>query len=430
MVYSTQDALSKRGLRGRSVIFVWGSLAVLAGLGIGLWLGRQGSAGAVLAEKATTEALRAELAALRAEEGPLRERAARAEQAAADAARQLAEDQLRLDKLRAEIGAEAGRLLTEKSGELRAEAGRHFEGVVNPLRQNLDDLKALASRLSEQDARERNTLSEQVRRLAESHLAFSAKAEELSLSLKGNVKAQGKWGEVLLERVLELSGLAKGTQYVLQAEGMELKDEAGGPQKPDAVILLPDGKHLVIDAKAPLDGYFASLSAPDETTRSAAAQGLVKALRAQINGLAARKYPANEKLDSPEFTLMFVPIEAALGAALQQDPLLFEAAWDKRIVLVGPNMLFGTLKVIGQIWGQDKRNKNAEEIAKRGGMLYDKLEGFVRDFAKIKETVIEAQNKLSIGPGNVLQQAQKLKELGARTDKSLPPAWLEKSNEA
>ena len=411
------------------MIFVQGVLAVLAGLGIGLWLGRQGAQGGALAEKQANEVLKADLIALRAQEGALRERAARAEQAEAEARRQLAEDQTRLDKLRMEIGAEAGRLLAEKSGELRAEAGRHFEGVVSPLKQNLDDLKALASRLSEQDARERSTLSEQVRRLAESHLAFSAKAEELSLSLKGNVKAQGKWGEVLLERVLELSGLAKGTQYRLQGEGLGLQDEAGAPQKPDAVIMLPDGKHLVIDAKAPLDSYFASLSAPDEATRADAAQGLVKALRTQMTGLAARKYPANEKLDSPEFTLMFVPIEAALGAALQQDPLLFESAWEKRVVLVGPNMLFGTLKVIGQIWGQEKRNKNAEEIARRGGLLYDKLHGFIADFAKAKEAILEAQKKLVDGPGNVLSQAEKLKELGAKTDKSLPPAWLERAGD-
>jgi DNA recombination protein RmuC len=155
----------------------------------------------------------------------------------------------------------------------------------------------------------------------------------------------------------------------------------------------------------------------------------VKALKAQISGLAARNYPANGKLGSPDFTMLFVPIEAALGMALQAEPTLFENAWDKRVVLVGPNMLFGTLKVVGQLWSQEKRNKNAEEIAKRGGALYEKLVGFVADFAKAKEALLAAQSKLVEGPGNIIGQAQKLKELGAKTDKSLPPAWVEKAGE-
>lgn len=393
------------------------ALALIAGaaaLALGWWLGRRGGDDA---------GLRAELSASRSEADALRERAARAEAQAEDARRQVTEDQARLEKLKADINVEAARILEENRGRLREEAGQQFDKVLGPLRQNLEDLK----RLQEAGSRGQAGLSEQLRGLTEAHLAFSAKAEELSLSLRGNVKAQGQWGEVLLERVLELSGLAKGSQYVLQGEGLDLRDEAGALQKPDAVILLPDGKHLIIDAKAPLDGYFTSLNAPDEAGRTAGAQALVKALRAQVSGLAARKYPDNAKLGSPEFTLMFVPIEAALGSALQAEPLLFEQAWDKRVVLVGPNMLFGTLKVIGQLWGQEKRNKNAEEIARRGGLLYEKLVGFVADFARAKEAMLEAQKKLVDGPGNVISQAQKLKELGAKTDKALPAAWVEKA---
>lgn len=375
-------------------------LAAAAGLGLGLWLGRRGA-------------------------DALRERAARAEAQAETARQALEADQARLDKLKAEIAAEAARILEDNRGRLREEAGQQFDKVLGPLRQNLEDLK----RLHEAGARGQAGLAEQLRGLSEAHSAFAAKAEELSLSLRGNVRAQGQWGEVLLERVLELSGLAQGSQYVLQGEGLELRGEDGGLQKPDAVILLPDGKHLVVDAKAPLEGYFSSVNANDEAARAEGAAALVKALKAQISGLAGRKYHASPKLGSPDFTLLFVPIEAALGTALQTEPTLFETAWEKRVVLVGPNMLFGTLKVVGQLWGQEKRNKNAEEIARRGGLLYEKLAGFVADFAKAKEALLEAQKKLVDGPGNVISQAQKLKELGAKTDKSLPPAWVEKAEE-
>jgi DNA recombination protein RmuC len=386
-------------------------VAGLGGLALGWLLGRQAGQGAAQA---------------------LSERAGRAEAAADEARRQLEGDGQRLEKLKAELAAEAGRLLKEQSGELRAEAGRHFDGVVAPLRQNLEDLKALASRMHTEDQASRNTLGEQVRALGEQHRVFSVRAEELARSLSGNSQGQGKWGEMMLERVLELSGLRKGTEYLPQGEGLGLKAADGSAQKPDVVILLPDGKHILIDAKAPLDGYFEQLQAPDEAARAGAAAALVKALRKQINDLAGRAYHFNEKLASPEFTLLFVPIEAALGAALQQEPALMEAAWEKRVVLVGPNMLFGTLKVVGQIWAQERRSQNAEEIARRGGLLYDKLVGFVEDLSGARKAMKaaldaqeEAHKKLVSGRGNAIGQAEELKRLGARVSKDLPSGWTD-----
>ena len=386
-------------------------IAGLGGLALGWLLGRQAG---------------------QAEGGALRERAARAEQAADEARRQLEGDGQRLDKLKVELASEAARLLKEQSGELRAEAGRHFDGVVAPLRQNLEDLKALASRMHSEDQASRNTLGEQVRALGEQHRVFSVRAEELARSLNGNAQGQGKWGEMMLERVLELSGLRKGSEYLPQGEGLGLKAADGSAQKPDAVIMLPDGKHLLVDAKAPLDGYFAQLQSTDEAGRIGAAQALVKALKKQINDLSVRAYHFNEKLASPEFTLLFVPIEAALGAALQQEPALMEAAWEKRVVLVGPNMLFGTLKVVGQIWAQERRSQNAEEIAKRGGLLYDKLVGFVADLGAARTAMKsaldaqeEAHKKLVSGRGNAISQAEELRRLGARVSKELPSGWTE-----
>jgi DNA recombination protein RmuC len=181
-----------------------------------------------------------------------------------------------------------------------------------------------------------------------------------------------------------------------------------------------------------LDGYFAAIQAPEEATRLGAAQALVKALRKQVADLAARAYHFNEKLVSPEFTLLFVPIEAALAAALQQDPGLMEEAWEKRVVLVGPNMLFGTLKVVGQIWAQERRSRNAEDIAKRGGAMYDKLVGFVEDLSQARKAMKlalekqeDAAKKLVDGRGNLINQAEDMRRLGAKVSKELPPKLLE-----
>lgn len=367
-----------------------------------------------------------------AETAGLRERAARAEAAAEELRRRLEEDGQRLDKVKAELAVESARLLKEQSGELRAEAGRQFDGVLAPLKQNLEDLKTLAARIHTEDQASRNTLGEQVRALGEQHRVFSVRAEELARSLSGNSQGQGKWGEMVLERVLELSGLRKGSEYLPQGEGLGLKAADGSAQKPDVVILLPDGKHILIDAKAPLDGYFEQLRAPDEAARAGASAALVKALKKQVNDLAARAYHFNDKLASPEFTLLFLPIEAALGAALQQEPALMEAAWEKRVVLVGPNMLFGTLKVVGQIWAQERRSANAEKIAQRGGLLYDKLVGFVEDLAAARKAMKaaldaqeEAHKKLATGRGNMISQAEELKLLGARVSKELPAGLAE-----
>jgi DNA recombination protein RmuC len=391
-----------------AVIFL---IAGAALLGLGLWLGRR-------------------------EADQLRERAARAEAQAEEARRQLAEDQGRLDKLKAEFGELAGRLLEEKSGSLREEAGRHFQGVIAPLKQNLDDLKSLADRMHKDDATQRAGLESTVKALAEAHRSFVDQAHDLSLSLKGNVKGQGRWGEFVLERVLEAAGLRPGQEYVLQGKGLELKAEDGSAQKPDAVVLLPQGKHLVIDAKTSLDGYQAWTQAGDEAARDQAAQQQVVAVRKQVKDLAEKSYPSNGKLGSPEFTIMFVPSEPALGIALQKDPSLFDQAWEKRIVVVGPNTLFGTLKVVSQLWGQERRNSHAEEIAKRGGLLYDKLVGFVEDLGRAKAAMkqaMEAQDaahqKLVEGKGNVIGQAEKLRSLGAMAEKALPSNGVDKAGE-
>jgi DNA recombination protein RmuC len=413
------------------LLLLGGIFGGLAALGLGYWLGLRAAGHAASSAQAQASDRQAELERLRRDEAGLRERAARAEQAAEESGRRLAEDQQRLDRLRSEIALEAGRLLTEKSGELRAEASRHFEGVLAPLRQNLDDLKGLADRIHQQDSASRAGLAEQVRLLTESHRAFNEQAGTLSLSLKSNTRAQGAWGEVVLASVLEASGLREGQEYVLQGRGLKLKAEDGRSQLPDAVVLLPEGRQVVIDAKASLTSYFRWAEARSEAEQEAEALELVASLKRHIKGLGDKDYSQLEGLRSPEFTLMFVPLEPALGVALRRDPGLFQQSWERRIVVVGPNTLFSTLKMIDQVWGQERRNRNAEEIAKRGGLLYDKFHGFLKDFMAAKDAMKsalglqeEAQRKLVDGRGSIVSQAEEMKRLGAKAAKQLPEAWV------
>ncbi|HTA16221.1 MAG TPA: DNA recombination protein RmuC, partial [bacterium] len=299
------------------------------------------------------------------------------------------------------------------------------------LRQNLEDLKGLADRMHRQDSESRAGLAEQVRLLTESHRSFNEQANNLSLTLKSNTRAQGAWGEVVLARVLEASGLREGSEYVLQGRGLKLKTEDGRAQLPDAVVFLPEGRQVVVDAKASLTSYFRWVEARSEAEQLVEAIELVASLKRHIKALGDKDYTQLEGLRSPEFTLMFVPLEPALSVALRQDPSLFEQSWERRIVVVGPNTLFSTLKMVDQVWGQERRNKNAEEIAKRGGLLYDKIFGFIKDFAAAREAMKsalglqeEAQRKLVDGRGSIVSQAEEMKRLGAKASKQLPENWL------
>ena len=368
-------------------------------------------------------------------EKALLERAIRAESEAQAARAALDSDQQRLDKLKSEFSALASQQLEEKGAKLREEASAQLGHVLAPLKQNLDDLKSLADRMHKDDANSRASLETTVKALAESHRQFSQQASDLNLTLKGNVKAQGQWGEVMLQRVLDSAGLRQGTEYVLQGKGLEMKGPDGEAQKPDAVVFLPEGKHLVIDAKASVDGYLAYANATDETAREQAALQQTQALKKQIKDLSEKAYQSNEKLTAPEFTLMFVPSEPALGLALQKDPALFESAWEKRIVVVGPNTLFGTLKIVAQFWGQERRNKNAEEIARKGGTLYDKFVGFIEDLGaarRAQEDALKqlqgASRKLYEGPGNLVKQSEDLRELGAKNTKKLDEKLTERAS--
>jgi DNA recombination protein RmuC len=256
---------------------------------------------------------------------------------------------------------------------------------------------------------------------------MTSETESLTNALTSNVKVQGNWGEMVLERILEESGLEKGREYTLQGEGLGLKSAEGARQMPDVIINLPEAKHIVIDSKVSLTSFREYQNASTEDQRAAAAKAFILSTEKHIKDLAGKNYQNAYGLQSLDFVMMFMPIEAAYFLLLSAREDILRQAWEKGISIVSPSNLFPNLKTIGYLWRLQKQNDNAEEIARLGGSVYDKVSGFLGDMQSVGKSLVKAQDthreavkKLSEGNGNVMRQAEKLRELGAKTNKSLP----------
>ena len=273
--------------------------------------------------------------------------------------------------------------------------------------------------------RDKISLREEVRKLTELNTRVSEEANNLTKALKGDVKKQGNWGEVILERVLERSGLTKGQEYEREEviEGADMS-----VQRPDVIIHLPDNKHIIIDSKVSLVAYERLMSAETEEHRVAYLKDHISSLRSHVKLLSEKNYQNAQNLNTPDFVLMFLPIEASFSVAVQGDSEIFAYAWERKIVIVSPTTLLATLRTISSIWKQENQTKNAQEIARLSGTLYDKFIGFAEDMAKIKTNIDRTSNsyddamkKMKDGNGNIIRTAEKIKELGAKTaNKSLP----------
>jgi DNA recombination protein RmuC len=280
---------------------------------------------------------------------------------------------------------------------------------------------------------EKGTLKGELNKLMELNLRMSTDADNLTRALKGDNKTQGNWGEMILENILDSCGLRKGEEYTVQGTDMSsLKNDEGQIIRPDVIINLPEGKHLIVDSKVSLVGYDGYCQAEDPAAKERLAKAHVDSLRAHIKGLSAKKYYSADQLISPDFVMMFLPIEPAFALAFRVDPTLFQDAWERRVALVSPTTLLTTLKTVATIWKHERQEKNALEIAKRGGALYDKfvsfvaeLEGIGRKVDDLKKTHDGVMGKLSTAPGNLVRQVEMLRELGAKTEKQLPQNLLE-----
>lgn len=328
----------------------------------------------------------------------------------------------------------ANDILEEKSKRFSEQNQQSLCQLLDPLKTKLQEFQGKVEQVYVQEGKDRSALAEQVRQLMELNKTVSQEANNLTKALKGSNKTQGNWGELVLERVLEGSGLRKGEEYDVQ-ENHTLPD--GRRLQPDVVVHLPDDRHLVIDAKATLVAYEDYANAEDEKHRDAALKRHLDAVRSHIKGLSDKNYQDLYGLKSLDFVLMFIPIEPAFMLAVTHDRDLFMDAWNKNVLLVSPSTLLFVVRTVANLWRQEAQTRNAQDIAKRGAELYDKLAGFVEDMESLGTRLNQAQkdydgaiNKLSTGRGNLIRQAEMLKKLGVKPSKSLPAPMVEIANDA
>ena len=322
----------------------------------------------------------------------------------------------------------AQKILKERSDEFSVSNHKNLSEILNPLKERIQEFEKKVDETYRSELREKLSLSEEVKALTKLNTRISEEANNLTKALKGDVKKQGNWGEVVLERVLERSGLTKGQEYERE-EVVEGADSS--VQRPDVIIHLPDNKHIIIDSKVSLVAYERMISSETEDHRVTYLKDHINSLRSHVKLLSEKNYQNAQNLNTPDFVLMFLPIEASFSVAVQGDGEIFSYAWERKIVIVSPTTLLATLRTISSIWKQENQTKNAQEIARLSGVLYDKFIGFAEDMAKIKINIDrtsgafdDAMKKMKEGNGNIIRTAEKIKELGAKTgNKSLPTGF-------
>lgn len=318
----------------------------------------------------------------------------------------------------------ANDILEEKSKRFTEQNQTNLGQLLDPLKLKLTEFQSKVEDVYIKETKDRTALGEQVRQLMSLNQSLSTDAKNLTQALKGSSKAQGNYGELVLERVLESSGLRKGEEYQVQESHAR---EDGSRAQPDVVIRLPESRNLVVDSKLSLLAYDESVSVERDEDRAAAIARHIVSVRTHIKGLSEKSYQSLYQLKSLDFVLMFIPIEPAFMLAVTHDRDLFMEAWDRNVLLVSPSTLMFVVRTVAHLWRQEAQSRNAQEIAKRGAELYDRLQAFVGDLEKVgdrlrqaQESFIDARDKLSKNKGNVIRQAEMLKKLGVKPTKALP----------
>ncbi len=323
----------------------------------------------------------------------------------------------------------ANEILEEKSKRFTEQNRTNLGQLLDPLKLKISEFQTKVEDVYNKESKDRVALGEQVRQLMDLNQSMSLEARNLTLALKGSSKTQGDWGELVLERILEASGLRRGEEYDVQESHTR---EDGSKAQPDIVIHLPEDRHLVVDAKVSLNAYQVFATTEDEEPRKEALKRHLASVRNHMKGLSEKNYHALYGLKSLDFVLMFVPIEPAFMMAVTHDQDLFMDAWRKNVLLVSPSTLLFVVRTVAHLWRQEAQSRNAQEIAKRGAELYDRLSAFVADLEKVgdrlrqaQESFVEARDKLSRNKGNVIRQALMLKQLGIKPTKSLPQGLVD-----
>lgn len=339
---------------------------------------------------------------------------------------QLNNDEVKMRKILTEISNET---ILKQAKTLNEQQDIKLKDVLNPLKEKLKEFENRVHENQKSNTEQSSILLEQIKNLTLLNQSVTEKTENLTNALKGSNKTQGNWGEMILERVLESSGLIKGREYETQ---FVTKNQSSETIKPDAVIFLPDHKNLIIDSKVSLISFDRYTSAEEGTNeKEVALKAHIESLKNHIKELSAKDYHTGIGLSSPDFTLLFIPIESGFVATISQDTTLFNFAWERKIVLVSPSTLLATLRTIASVWKTENQTKNALDIAKKAGELYDKFVAFTSDvqdigkhIQKAEEAHSSALNKLSSGRGNLITRAQNLRKMGINTTKKIHPELL------
>ena len=328
----------------------------------------------------------------------------------------------------------ANEILEDKSKRFTEQNTASLDALLKPLQTKLTEFKEQVSTSYGNEARERFALKSEIERLANLNLRMSDETRSLTQALKGDSKVQGNWGELVLESILESSGLRKGEEYLVQDSHTQ---SDGSRLQPDVVIKLPEGRSLVVDSKVSITAYARHAQTTDPVVAEQELAAHIQSLRQHIQGLSGKNYSSLYGVGSVDFVLMFVPIEPAFLLALKTAPNLYQEALAKNIVLVCPSTLMATLRTVAHLWRQDQQNRNALEIAKQCGSLYDKFVGFVEDLEKLGQRLDQAQtsyhdafSKLKSGKGNLIRTAEKVRELGVKPSKNLSTPLIESSTDS
>ncbi len=327
-------------------------------------------------------------------------------------------------KFTAEFENLANRILKQNTLDFTAANQKNISDILNPLKEKLSTFEKQVDETYKNTLRDQTDLKAELKKLQDLNINISEEARNLTKALKGDTKKQGNWGEIVLERILERSGLVKGEEYETQ---FTARNDHGEIIRPDVLVKLPDNKHIIIDSKVSLIAYERFVNADTSEEKDRFAKLHIESIKNHIKGLSDKSYSHSSDLNSPDFVLMFLPIESSFSMAIQQDIELFNFAWDKRVVMVSPSTLLATLRTIESIWKHEKQTQNAIEIATEGGKLYDKFVGLVEDLKKlgaqidtVQKTFQEANKKLHSGSGNLIGKVDKLRQLGAKNTKNLP----------
>ena len=324
----------------------------------------------------------------------------------------------------------ANDILRQNTADLKSQNEERLLEILAPLRSNIDDFRKAVTDTYNNEARERFSLSERIKELVDLNQSISRQARELSEALRGDSKVQGDWGEMVLESILERSGLQKGVEYITQvttdSAGNALRNEDGSLLRPDVVVKYPDGRFVVIDSKVSLTAFVDYANADNDEVREGAAMRHVRSVKKHVDELARKRYQEYVGEAKLDFVMMFIPNEPAYIAAMRLDPGLWQEAYDRQVLIVSPTHLVSGLKLIAQLWSRDRHTKNAITIAEEAGKMYDKFADFTKDMERIEKALgstrkayDDAMTKLTTGTGNLMNRALNLQKLGVKASKQL-----------